>query len=64
MALITNGTGRATCRICYKKILKNQKQILFSGYRFRQCVHSDYRDCSKDRVNDINSTISIKNGRN
>ena len=46
------GTGRATCRICEKKIEKGQVCIIFGGkvgiYSLSCQVHSNPKECDKE----------------
>ena len=44
-AKMTIGTGRATCRICYKTIKKGQLSVTIVAYQATQQIHSLPGDC-------------------
>lgn len=46
-AYVKMGSGRATCRICGKKILKDQVAIEITGYQLSRQVHGDPKDCDR-----------------
>jgi len=45
----TSTTGRATCKLCNKKIKKGQTAIIISGYMTEGQIHSDPKDCWHER---------------
>jgi len=44
---LMEGTGRAVCHICKKKIMKHQRQMNFKGWDASAAVHSDSMDCNR-----------------
>ena len=44
-AIVKQGTGRATCRVCGEKITKEQIAVELWGYQFSQQIHSEPKEC-------------------
>ena len=44
---VRQATGKATCKICKKLILKGNKVIVVTGWRTEGQVHNDPEECNK-----------------
>jgi len=50
-AIVKQGTGRAMCRVCGQKIMKDQLAVEVMGHQFSEQIHSQPDHCI-DRTDD------------